>query len=37
VEPRCIKQRPPAFPLMMKPRRLLQKKIRADGHPRKLK
>jgi len=37
VDPRCLKQRSPAFPLMMKPRRFLLKKIRAHGHPLKLK
>jgi hypothetical protein len=37
IEPRCTKRRPSAFPLLMKPRPLLQKKIRAQGHPKKLK
>ena len=35
VEPRTIKQRPKAFPLLTKPRKLARQEILENGHPKK--
>ena len=35
VEPRTIKQRPKAFPLLTKPRRVARQEILENGHPKK--
>ncbi len=37
IEPRAIKRRPKAYPLLMKPRALAKEEIRRYGHPRKVK
>jgi hypothetical protein len=37
IEPRAIKRRPKAYPLLMKPRTLAREEIRTHGHPRKVK
>ena len=37
MEPRAIKRRPKAYPLMMKPRAEMKADIRAFGHPKKKK
>ena len=37
VEPRAVKRRPKAYPLLMQPRSLAREEIRKQGHPRKLK
>ncbi len=37
IEPRAIKRRPKAYPLLMKPRALAKEEIRRHGHPRKVK
>ena len=37
IEPRVIKRRHNDYPLMMKPREILQEEIRKNGHPKKVK
>ena len=37
IEPRAIKRRPKAYPLLTKPRPQAQDEIRRHGHPKKLK
>lgn len=37
IEPRAIKRRPKAYPLLMKPRALAREEIRRHGYPRKVK
>ncbi len=37
IEPRAIKRRPKAYPLLMKPRALAREEIRRHGHPQKVK
>jgi len=37
IEPRAIKRRPKAFPLLMKPRAEARAQVRKNGHPKKLK
>ncbi|MBE0491128.1 MAG: hypothetical protein IBX44_02630 [Sulfurospirillum sp.] len=37
VEPRAIKKRHNDFPLLMQPRKIAREKVRANGHPKKLK
>jgi len=37
IEPRAVKRRPKAFPLLMKPRGQARADVRKNGHPRKLK
>jgi hypothetical protein len=37
VEPRAVKRRPKAFPLLMVPRDIAQENIRLHGHPKKLR
>ena len=37
IEPRAIKRRPKAYPLLMKPRALAREEIRRQGHPQKVK
>jgi hypothetical protein len=37
LEPRAVKRRPKPYPLLTTPRALAREKIRAQGHPRKVK
>lgn len=37
IEPRAIKRRPKAYPLLMKPRAQAREDVRKNGHPKKLK
>lgn len=37
IEPRAVKRRPRAFPLLMKPRPLAREQVRKHGHPKKAK
>lgn len=37
IEPRAVKRRPKAFPLLTKPRHQARENVRAYGHPAKLK
>jgi hypothetical protein len=37
IEPRAVKRRPKAFPLLMKPRDKARSQVRKNGHPKKLK
>ena len=37
IEPRAVKRRPKAYPLLMKPRALARADVRENGHPKKLK
>jgi hypothetical protein len=37
IEPRAVKRRPKAFPLLMKPRAEARAQVRENGHPKKLK
>jgi hypothetical protein len=37
IEPRAIKRRPKPFPLLTEARAIAREKIRAHGHPRKIK
>ncbi|MBA3487177.1 MAG: hypothetical protein H0T88_08325 [Lysobacter sp.] len=35
IEPRAVKRRPKAFPLLTKPRHLAREEVRIHGHPRR--
>jgi len=37
IEPRNLKRRPKAFPLLMKPRVKARALVKKNGHPKKLK
>jgi len=37
IEPRAIKRRPKAYPLLMKPRDAARAEVKRNGHPKKLK
>lgn len=37
IEPRALKRRPKAFPMLMKPRSEAQAEVKQNGHPKKLK
>lgn len=37
IEPRAVKRRPKAFPMLMKPRAEARAEVRKNGHPKKLK
>ncbi len=37
IEPRAVKRRPKAYPMLMKPRALARADMRENGHPKKLK
>ena len=37
IEPRVVKRRPKAYPLLMKPRNVATAEVRKNGHPKKLK
>ena len=37
IEPRAVKRRPKAYPLLMKPRSEARKEVKKNGHPKKLK
>jgi len=37
IEPRAVKRRPKAFPLLTKPREMARENVRTYGHPKKLK
>ncbi|MDF1528288.1 MAG: IS4 family transposase, partial [Sedimenticola sp.] len=37
IEPRAIKRRPKAYPLLTVPRVQARKNVRKNGHPKKLK
>lgn len=37
IEPRAVKRRPKAYPLLTKPRPQARKDVRENGHPKKLK
>ena len=37
IEPRAIKRRPKNYPLLDKPRSIMQQHVRENGHPKKLK
>ena len=37
IEPRAVKRRPKAYPLLMKPRAEARELVRVNGHPKKLK
>jgi len=37
IEPRAVKRRPKALPLLTKPRALVREQVRKYGHPKKLK
>jgi hypothetical protein len=37
IEPRAVKRRPKAFPLLTKPRDKAQTEVKKNGHPKKLK
>ena len=37
IEPRALKRRPKAYPMLMKPRAEAREMVRANGHPKKLK
>ncbi len=37
IEPRAVKRRPKAYPLLMKSRALARADVRENGHPKKLK
>lgn len=37
IEPRAVKRRPKAFPLLTKPREMARENVRRYGHPKKLK
>jgi hypothetical protein len=37
IEPRAVKRRPKAFPLLTKPRDMARENVRLYGHPKKLK
>jgi hypothetical protein len=37
IEPRAVKRRPKAFPMLMKPRHEARADVRQNGHPKKLK
>lgn len=37
IEPRALKRRPKAYPMLMKPREVGREFVRKNGHPRKLK
>jgi hypothetical protein len=37
IEPRAVKRRPKAYPLLTKPRTIAREKVRKYGHPRKVK
>ena len=37
IEPRAVKRRPKAYPLLMKPRQQARESVRKYGHPKKLK
>ena len=37
IEPRAVKRRPKPFPLLTRPRHIVQEEIRKNGHPKKLK
>ena len=35
VEPRALKKRPNAYPLLMKPRKIAQQEVLKNGHPKR--
>lgn len=37
IEPRALKRRPKAYPMLMKPREIARQFVRENGHPKKLK
>ncbi|MDD2874886.1 MAG: IS4 family transposase, partial [Azoarcus sp.] len=37
IEPRALKRRPKAYPLLIKPRPLAREEVRRHGHSKKLK
>jgi len=37
IEPRALKRRPKAYPMLMKPREVAREFVRKNGHPKKLK
>ena len=37
IEPRAVKRRPKAYPLLTQPRPLARNNVRKNGHPKKLK
>lgn len=37
IEPRAVKRRPKAYPLLTKPRQIAREDVRKNGHPKKLK
>ena len=37
IEPRALKRRPKAYPMLMKPRAEARENVRKNGHPKKLK
>jgi hypothetical protein len=37
IEPRAVKRRPKAYPLLTQPRPLARENVRKNGHPKKLK
>jgi hypothetical protein len=37
IEPRALKRRPKAYPLLMKPRDVAREEVKKNGHPKKLK
>jgi hypothetical protein len=37
IEPRAVKRRPKAYPLLVKPRAEARELVRENGHPKKLK
>jgi hypothetical protein len=37
IEPRAVKRRPKAFPMLMKPRAEARAIVKENGHPKKLK
>ena len=37
IEPRALKRRPKAYPMLMKPRSEAREYVRENGHPKKLK
>jgi len=37
IEPRAVKRRPKAYPLLTVPRHLARENVRKQGHPKKLK
>jgi hypothetical protein len=37
IEPRAVKRKPKAYPLLTQPRPLARENVRKNGHPKKLK